>query len=468
MTADTQGNAVIVWADAPTATTSKLFMLTFNSTNSTSTQILSVKDWLILWPSVAVDNTDTIHLTWTEYSPHTNQALVEYGTVLKHHFSLSETLASYNSVSAFPPKARIDFDNSSEHIQIAWGETQSIEYPNSTVDYAKLVTNGTVLTRLQVAKFKSTLRDVAITASRGNDGAFVLWQTDSSNDSVFVSQISPTGQLRYLEELNTPTPQLKYLAFSTDSQDNLYVVGYQPALSAPPPQPPPLITSITYIRINVDGDIVESWNEMIREPVISVGVSSDGNIYTVSPEGLVQVVTPDNYYDNGWVTVFAFASCLGALGAFSTEEARYRVIAFCSRSKSNDPSQQCNGVVSVLAKKPGLKLRDFKHLSNANPANMRLLVRMEKSGVLGSFRDGLSRRFYVKTRTAASVDPLATRVLLWIVEHPGIWEAQLSKDLGLSQQLVHYHLKKLREDGLISATVGSDGSRKLYRFANAR
>ena len=234
MTTDNQGDAIIVWAEANNTETSTLSMLRFNSTISLKSQILSTKDSLILWPSVAVDNNDTIHLTWTQYSPSTKHALVEYGTVSKDQFSRSEAIASYDGVNAFPPKARIVFDNSSEHVQIAWGETQSLARPVSTVDYAKLVTNGTVLTRLQVAKFNATLRDVSITSARGHDGAFVLWQTDSSNASVFVSQISAAGQLTYLEQLNYPMGQSKYLTVSTDSQNNLYVIWYQPSdLSAP-------------------------------------------------------------------------------------------------------------------------------------------------------------------------------------------------------------------------------------------
>lgn len=66
------------------------------------------------------------------------------------------------------------------------------------------------------------------------------------------------------------------------------------------------------------------------------------------------------------------------------------------------------------------------------------------------------------------MDTVATRILLWIMDHPGTWEAQLSKEIGLSQQIVHYHLKKLRDSGLVSTTVDRDGGRKLYRFTNTK
>ncbi|HUK51433.1 MAG TPA: winged helix-turn-helix domain-containing protein [Terriglobales bacterium] len=468
MTSDSGGDAIIVWADTPNSTISTLFMLTYLSTNSTTTQIISSKESSILWPSVAVDRNDTIHLAWTQYSSSINHALVEYGTVVEHELAHTETIASYTGVSAFPPKAQIVIDNSSEHIQIAWGETHSLNQPNSTVEYAKLVTNGTVLTRLQVARFNSTLQDVAITAGPGNDGAFVLWQTDSLDQPIFVSQISAAGKLVFLKQLSGATSQLRYLAVSTDSENNLYVVSYQPSGLIPPATPTPRpITSITYLRINDDGEIVETWNSMLRSPVVSVAISYAGNIYAVSPSGLVHIVQPQS---NGteWTMAIGLVSGVVAAGVLSTEEGKYRLITCFLRHSLTSNPRQTDEVVSVLTKKPGLNLDDLQHHPGVQSAGMRLLVRMERLGAIGSFRDGLSRRFYVTTREGARVTNLATRVLLWIRDHPDIWEAQLSKDLGLSQQIVHYHLKKLREGGLITAAESSNGSRKLYRFVNSR
>jgi DNA-binding transcriptional ArsR family regulator len=87
--------------------------------------------------------------------------------------------------------------------------------------------------------------------------------------------------------------------------------------------------------------------------------------------------------------------------------------------------------------------------------------------MIASFRDGLSRRFYVKNLGGGSIDPIASRILRRIAECPGTWEAQLVKDLGLSQQLVHYHLKRLRDSKLVTAISEMEGSRKLYRFAGS-
>jgi DNA-binding transcriptional ArsR family regulator len=468
---DENGNAIIVWADdiAPKPPTySALYVLCFNSTQDQISQVLTTRGSLILWPSLALDNNASVYMTWTEYNPASLHAFVEYGTFASGKLTEMQTIASYDRVNAFPPEASVAFDNSSQHLQIAWGESETDGQSASRVNYAKLVSNGTVLTKLQVAKFAATLRDVSITAMTGHDGAFVAWQTTDSNYSLYVSQISADGQLVYLRELNSTTGQSRYPTVSADSQNNLYVVWYQPsALNPPTPQSPPPVTSITYVRMNIDGDIIETWNGIVREPVISMTVSEDGTVYAVSPAGLVRVAMPSQSYNLEWIA-FVFASCVGACGAFSTEESRYRTLSLFSKGLSLDKdAQQSNEVVRVLARKPGLKLKEIRHFIR-EPINMKLLIRLERTGTLGSFREGVSRRFYARASSVDPSDTAATRILLWIMDHQGTWEAQLSKDLNLSQQIVHYHLKKLRNAGLISTTVDRDGSRKLYRFTTAK
>ena len=67
----------------------------------------------------------------------------------------------------------------------------------------------------------------------------------------------------------------------------------------PTAQSRPPVTNIAYMRMNIDGDIVETWNGVVREPVISMGVSEDGTVYAVSPTGLVRVAMPSQAYDFG-------------------------------------------------------------------------------------------------------------------------------------------------------------------------
>jgi DNA-binding transcriptional ArsR family regulator len=472
---DEEGNAIIVWADdiASAPAYSALFLLHFNSTQAQTTKVLTTQGSLILWPSLAIGNNASVYMTWTEYNPSSSHAVVEYGEFATTGLIGRQQIASYERADEFPPQARVVFDNSSQHLQLAWGESQRDGQSSSTVNYAKLGTNGTVLTQLELAKFGATLRDVTITAMTGHDGAFVLWQTSGSNYSLYVSQISPSGQLIYVKELNYTSGQSRYLAVSTDREDNLYVVWYQPSIVTSQNAATTVSTNVTYLRMNVTGSVIQTGAGVFKNPIIGVAVLSDGVVYGVSPEGFVSVVTPIQPR-TGIVTAAALAlmSCVSVAsfaGSVLVEEGRYRWGALYSkiaRTSTRRASSANREVLRQLARKPGLKLREIRRLTEDHPVGLISLLGMERSGFIASFRDGFSRRFYVKGSETRMVDALRTRILLWVLDHPGIWEAQVAKDLGLSQQIAHYHLKKLRETKLITAHMAANGSRKLYRFAD--
>ncbi|MGA2460511.1 MAG: winged helix-turn-helix transcriptional regulator [Candidatus Bathyarchaeia archaeon] len=469
---DSQGDAGIVWAEdigTSPRISSALYLLRFNSTVARTAQILTSKGSLIMWPSVALDNNGTSHLVWTRYDPNTEHALVNFESVSGNETSAIQSIASYNETRPFPPKARVALDPSSGNLHIAWGESQSADKPVSTVDYARLATNGTVITMLQVAKFDDTINDVAVTATAAQDGAFVIWQTATIGRPVYVSQISSAGRLVYLKELNYPSAQAAYLAVSNDSQDNLYVVWYQLGTSGlPSSQKLTPVTNVTYLQMNRAGNVVQTGNEVVRGPILAVTVTTDGDLYAISPTGFVKIVTPNHQTGLEWLVAVALIACFAFVGTFSSEASRYKLFSSCARIPwvaEEKPSTAQQEIIHLLSQKPGLKLREIKRLANRNRIGTLAVIRMERRGAIASFRDGFARRFYVKETADGSMDTVSTRIILWIIEHPGIWEAQLSKDLGLSQQLVNYHLKKLRASKLITASLDSNGTRKLYRFA---
>jgi DNA-binding transcriptional ArsR family regulator len=474
-----EGNAIIVWADDVTTTPtaySILYMLHFNSTQAQTSKVLARHDSLILWPSLALGNNDSIYMTWTEYDPANSHAAVEYARVAPQARIETKQLASYLRADVFPPQANLVFDNSSQNLQIAWGESENNGTSASTVSYTKLGANGTILTQLQIAKFAGTLREVTMTGMTGQDGAFVVWRTEGSNNSLYVSQISPSGALVYVKQLTSPAGQSRYLAVSAGPDDNLYLVWYQPSVIASQTPPssaaPSNATNMAYVRMSITGEIDQTGTGIFKNPIIGVAVLSDGVVYGVSPDGLVSVVTPTLPQNNTpAISALALMSCVGVAsfaGSVLLEEGRYRWVALYSRiSKRSDiQSGSMSQTLKLLGRRPGLRIREIKHFTRGESVNTRGLVRMERSGVVSSFRDGLSRRFYVRENDVGKVDALRTRILLWVLDHPGIWEAQLAKDLGLSQQIVHYHLKKLRETKLITAKADADGTRKLYRFAD--
>jgi predicted transcriptional regulator len=60
---------------------------------------------------------------------------------------------------------------------------------------------------------------------------------------------------------------------------------------------------------------------------------------------------------------------------------------------------------------------------------------------------------------------IATTILHEIAKNPGVWEGKLAQNLGLSQQIVHYHLKRLAGAKLIASEM--EGRRKLYHLCGA-
>ena len=478
---DGNANAFIIWAEditPPSPLSSALYIVHFNSTQEQSSRILSERGSLILWPSLATGDNESVYITWTEYDTVKSQARVEYGSLTPTGSIVPRQLASYERADAFTPQPHLIFDNSSQHIQVAWGESEKDGKSSSTVNYTKLGTNGTVLTQLQVAKFAATLQQVTMSGMDGNDGAFILWQTTGSNNSLYVSQISRNGTLVYVKQLNSPTSgQSRYIAVSTDSSNNLYVVWYHPSAIAPQNSNSSESTNtanMTYIRMSVTGVIDQTGSGVFRAQIWGVAVLNDGAVYGLSPNGLVGIVTPTKKQTSILsLTVISLMSCISAAGfagSLLLEEGRYRWVALYGRmiGRLNRKSTPLNQeAIKLLARKPGLRLRDLRGLTGARSVNATTLVAMEKNGYVASFRDGLSRRFYVKDDVGNQTHALRTRILLWVANHPGIWEAQLAKDLRLSQQIVHYHLKKLRDSKLITTVVDSNGGRKLYRFVDS-
>jgi DNA-binding transcriptional ArsR family regulator len=470
MAVSSKGNAAIVWTDNvdnSSTKTSVLYLLRFNSTRSEQAAILITHDSQIIWPSLALGSNGTSYLVWTQYFSDGNRAMVEYASVSRNRLSRTQLITSYNDTQLFMPKARLIFDQLAGRVLIAWGASHFGDQPVSTVDYAKLGTNGTVLMKLQVARFGETLQDLSITPSSEQGGAYVVWETNANNDSVYVSHISSAGQLVYLKRLDYPNALARYLSASADSQGNLYVFSYQPSGLSLPHFQATNATSVAYLRIDSNGDIVQAGSQLITGGAFAVTSATDGDLYAVSPTGIVIIATPPhNQVD--WYVVGALMGSLAIGVTFSAEEGRYRLLSACSKMpwvRAETYGNIGQKVVHLLGRKPGLRVRDLNKLINTDHIDMFGLTRMERLGVISSFRDGLSRRFYVKNVGDSSIDPIASRILRRILECPGTWEAQLVKDLGLSQQLVHYHLKRLRDSRLVTSTSDKEGPRKLYRFA---
>ncbi len=212
---------------------------------------------------------------------------------------------------------------------------------------------------------------------------------------------------------------------------------------------------------------MDTQSQIVRGPMIAVTVSGEGSLYAVSTSGFVKIAAPQHQSGAVWLAAFALLGCVALFGAFSTEQGRYKLISAYSTTPriSNETSSALHSdVVRLLSRRPGLKLTDIRTHTGKSRLALSSLIQMEKNGAICSFRDGLARRFYARDTTERSINSLSSRILSWIQQHPGIWEAQLAKDLVLSQQIAHYHLKRLQALGLVTGTFEPEGKRKLYRF----
>jgi DNA-binding transcriptional ArsR family regulator len=461
---DSRGNAAIVWTemvDNSSLRNSILYLLRFNSTKSERTQIQTTRESLALWPTVALGENGTAFLAWTQYTSDDNRTMLEYATVSNNRLSHIEIISTFTQL--FMPKARLTLDQPTGHILIAWRKNQLGDKHASTVDYATLLTNGTVLMKLQIAGLNETVQDLSITPTAGRGGAYVVWETDARNSPVYVSQISSIGQLVYLRKLDYPNAQAGYLAASTDSQGNLYVFSYQPSILNLPKSQTTQGTRVTYLRISSNGDIIQSGSQRLTGYVFAVTTATDGDLYAISTNGIITIATSRPSQIN-WQVVCALVASIATVGAFSIEEGRYKLLLAYSKMpwiKANRRADLGEKVVHLLGRKPGLGIRELNNHIEGDRVSLFSLTRMEKLGMISSFRDRLSRRFYVKNLGDSPVDPIASRILLRIAECPGTWEAQLARNLGLSQQLVHYHLRRLRDSKMVASNA-EEGSRKLY------
>jgi DNA-binding transcriptional ArsR family regulator len=437
------------------------------------------------WPSIVVDRNLTSHVVWTQIDGQAATAGIYYGFVEAGGI-LNRTLlvAKYNQTIVPIGRPGIALDGGMGGVHIVWGESDMLANKTivSTVRYARFDPTGRSIGHLEVAQFADQLGDLSVT-SGPNDNAYLLWETKGNNSNspnpLYVSRVSGNGQVVFLSRLSEHISQDAYLSLSADSQENFYVVWYQPPPS--PVQHLPrnsTLTNITYLRLDQEGASSLAGNDSVPGPIIAVTVSESGDIVAVSNQGIVKVNRPTG---SNTALIGALVLALTVISATSmTEEGRYSVVRqmgpLARKFSDNDPrtlSTRYQSVLGVLSRRPGMRTRDFKRSPDVH-ATLSGLALLENAGYISSIRDGTVRRFYSKMQTVpnqenigtASDLPMVTRVLHEIERNPGIWEAKLSESLGLSQQIVHYHLKRLQRSKLITSETHE--KRKLYRVSHSK
>lgn len=121
-------------------------------------------------------------------------------------------------------------------------------------------------------------------------------------------------------------------------------------------------------------------------------------------------------------------------------------------------------LLDKIRAEPGLHLRALvRSVDGSYSTVVYHLGRLETGGLVHSKRDGLKRRFHPVGMGEA--DPVHTSTRREILEAirgaPGIHQGKVARELGISRQLVSYHVQNLEAEGEIRVD-GEDGRNQLY------
>jgi hypothetical protein len=155
--------------------------------------------------------------------------------------------------------------------------------------------------------------------------------------------------------------------------------------------------------------------------------------------------------------VIASAGVVGlSLLAFATERTRYRLFLLgvplyhrLTRDEVLDHGMR-NRLHERIMESPGVSYSDLKRgfaLNNGTLSHH--LWMLQRQQLITARPDGLRKRFFPygpRVTFAGSIDP-RQRVAALVKEEPGIAQKEISERLGLSKQLVNYHVRSLERRG---------------------
>lgn len=138
-----------------------------------------------------------------------------------------------------------------------------------------------------------------------------------------------------------------------------------------------------------------------------------------------------------------------ALAALSTRLLPSRVLALPMRER----------IVALVRERPGITFGELRRALRVGAGTLTYHARvLEKAGVIFSRPDGQTRRFYpVGAGPVEATPPLSERALTALRERGPMRASDLARELGVSRQALHYHLKRMMEEGtLVGRPEGRD------------
>lgn len=198
------------------------------------------------------------------------------------------------------------------------------------------------------------------------------------------------------------------------------------------------------LRLRIDGN---------GAPMVSAAVVGNG----VEPQVWVAIVAAG--LGTGALGLVALARRWPGLGLFPL----YARLA--PRRALEHPRRA--SMVALLREEPGLSLAEVQRkLALSNGVARHHVALLEAAGVVRVVQDGPLRRLWpVESARVAPTPALRERALLTLRERGPMRAPELAHALGVSRQALHYHLKRLEQDGAI--LVRKDGVEIVVETAHA-
>lgn len=109
-------------------------------------------------------------------------------------------------------------------------------------------------------------------------------------------------------------------------------------------------------------------------------------------------------------------------------------------------------IVALLRSEPGLTLADVRRrMAMSNGVARHHVSLLEAAGIVRTVPDGTLRRLWPIGEPARAVPPLRDRVAQTLQARGPMSSADLGHQLGVSRQALHYHVKRLVDEGRIVA-----------------
>jgi predicted transcriptional regulator len=122
-------------------------------------------------------------------------------------------------------------------------------------------------------------------------------------------------------------------------------------------------------------------------------------------------------------------------------------------------------IYAAIVLKPGIhynKLKGLLEISN-NPLHHNLEA-LKREGKIYVSRDGPLMRYYPVDVITPPEDFLGVREMIAIAfrDDPGLSQAQIALVLNDSRQRIHYHITRMRSEGLLDVKRTGNGATKVY------